>query len=145
MTRDEIINMPAGRKMDALIAELVMGLSVEHLPVRYEEGNTEDGADGWSGFVCPRCRRPQDMLDEPCAKNYSTDITAAWQVVELLSNDGYAPNLVNDDGGKWYLSFDGTQNLDPVTFVTAFTDTPELWCESAPLAICRAALLADVE
>jgi len=64
------------------------------------------------------------------------------ELVEYLNKNGYAPNLVNDDNGKWYLAFDGTQDLGTVTFVTAFTDIPELWCESAPLAICRAALLA---
>lgn len=122
MNKDDILNMPAGREMDALIARNIIGLEESHEP-------------GWWWI--------NGMMEE--CPDYSTDIAAAWEVVEFLLNSGYAPNLVNDDNGKWYLSFNGTQDLDTVTFVTAFTDVPELWCESAPLAICRAALLAEVE
>ena len=131
MTRDEILNMPAGREMDALIAERVMGHEVnKNVTVWRTGGKTwiEPYGEGFTTLAY-----------------YSTDIAAAWQIVELMTKNGYAPNLVNDDNGNWYLAFDGTQDLGTVTFVTAFTDIPELWCESAPLAICRAALLATLE
>src|SRR4030042_6402550 len=84
MKTDYIYDMPAGRELDALIAEKVMGLNLKHLPAVYEERYTSDGKDGWSGFVCPRCRYPQDMLDGPCCQQYSTNIFAAWEVVEKM-------------------------------------------------------------
>lgn len=130
LTRDEILNMPAGRGLDALIAIKLLGLSVEHLPVVYEEGYTEDGTDGWSGFVCPRCRRPEDMLDEPCAKNYSTDISAAWKVVDKLNRDGWYVSVFTGHKFECALSHPNPKRGN--------------YCkgETAPLAICRAALLA---
>lgn len=32
------------------------------------------------------------------------------EALEALSSAGYSPNLLNDDGGRWALSFDGFQN-----------------------------------
>jgi hypothetical protein len=101
MSRDEILNMPAGREMDALVATEIMGREME----------------------------------------YSTDIAAAWEVVLHEMGKGGCPNLVNDDDGHWALSFDGTNNI-PCTVQTSFIDDPRLWCDTAPLAICKAALLA---
>jgi len=130
MTRDEIPNMHAGREMDALIAENVTRMSTEHLPVVYEEGNTSDGKDGWCGFVCPMCRRPSDMLDEPCTQPYSTDISAAWEVVEKIRfMVGQGFDLCTSVGG-WMANFGGG--------VIGYGETPSL-------AICRAAMLAVME
>lgn len=117
--------------MDALVAERVLGLSLEHLPVVYEEGNTEDGKDGWSGFVCPRCRRPADMLDEPCVKRYSTDIAAAWKVVEKINR-------------MWAITRLPSENIYQAAFIDR-APLLEVAAETAPLAICRAALLAVME
>ena len=125
MNRDEILSMPAGRKMDALVLASVFGVMV------FRDNNGEPYKLGVF------------QENEP-VPNYSGNMSCAWSVVEFLNKDGYAPNLMNDDNGKWYLAFDGTQDIGTVTFVTAFTDVPELWCESAPLAICRAALLTLV-
>jgi hypothetical protein len=76
---------------------------------------------------------------------FSTDIAAAWEVVLHFMNDGWCPNLVNDDNGHWALSFVGCNNVAPCTTQTSFIDYPELWCDTAPLAICRASLLAVME
>lgn len=127
MNRDAILNMPAGKEVDILIAEKVMGLSLQHLLPVYEEGSTDDGLDGWSGFVCPRCRRPSDMLDEPCAKYYSTDIRAAWEVVEKFTSERWV-ELGNSRGG-WECLIGGDAG----------------YAKNAPLAICRAALLAVLD
>jgi hypothetical protein len=95
MTREEILNMPAGREMDALIAEKVIDPDWVKLK-----------------NLCP---------------HYSTDIAAAWELVEkmkyftLYRGDGY-----------WECEYSG-QYLESID------------AETAPLAICRAALLAVIE
>lgn len=146
MNRDEILNATAGSALDTLIAERVLGLSLQHLLPVYEEGSTEDGLDGWSGFVCPRCRRPKDMLDEPCAKYYSTDIRAAWDVVEHFTGkecDSQDFFIECWGDGEWFVAF------HPLGYSSR---EPKAWCDgkktkkpSAPLAICRAALLAVID
>jgi hypothetical protein len=97
MTREEILNMPAGREMDALIAERVFK-------------TTEDDDWGSDGLL-----------------SFSTDIAAAWQVVEKLKPN--YPLLDMYCIGDWASSFgDGEWGYG--------------YAETAPLAICRAALIA---
>jgi hypothetical protein len=115
MTREEIQELgKTGRELDALIAEKVMGLKVD-----YE-------------FDEPRIPSLADRYDEwGYLPNYSTSIEAAWEVVDKV----YIHSLrrVVSDG----------------------PDKPALWqafvyadsylsgiAETAPLAICRAALMA---
>lgn len=68
MTRDEILAMPAGREMDALVAEHVMGLLNVH---KY---NGE-----WI-----HTRNPIPFVGAPIVEYYSTDIAAAWEVVDKI-------------------------------------------------------------
>ena len=111
--------------MDALVAEKVMGSIATHLEAQYEEGVTRDGTDGWSGFFCPACGTSASSYGkEPCARRYSTDISAAWEVVEKLERD-YAVTIRT--WGIWEVF------VDTVCYGTA---------DTAPLAICRAALKA---
>jgi hypothetical protein len=63
MTRDEILNMPAGREFDALIAENVMG---EKLHKR------QDGVVHYLDWT-----------------PYTTDTRAAWQVVKTMYARGF--------------------------------------------------------
>jgi len=111
MTRDEIENMSSGREMDALIAERVLGLKVD-----YE-------FEGFGGLRVPSL---VDKYDEwGYLPDYSTDISAVWQVIEKLKE--HKPLLNYDPySKKWYMCFNGA---------------PFYSAETAPLAICRAALL----
>lgn len=91
------------RELDALVAEKVMGKK-------------------WSGARWGRGALP----------HYSTDIAAAWQVVEKLQADGFALLLDGNLHEQWTAAFtkgepDGTGN----EFRTAST---------APMAISLAAL-----
>ena len=102
--------MKAGRDMDALVAEKVMGdTDAYYLPLGEGELN-----------VAARVPR------------YSTDIAAAWQVVEKF---GYSPSIhvFRSHGGKWgcKISLSSDPNVDAEYFGFA---------ETAPLAICLAAL-----
>jgi hypothetical protein len=71
----------------------------------------------------------------------STDMNDAWEVVLHFEEMGWCPNLVNDDAGHWALSFVGMNDLPPCTYQTSWVDYPEMWCDTAPHAICRSALL----
>ena len=119
MTREDIKNMLAGRGLDALIAEKVMGLTVDY---EFSEPcilSLRDKYDDW-GFL----------------PNYSTDISAAWEVVEKLCNETGCdvvkvckrdPELLR---GEWSCNLGrGFEALG----------------DTAPLAICRAALLTILE
>jgi hypothetical protein len=110
MTRDEILIMPASREMDALIAQKVLELMVDF---EFEEP-----------FV-PALR---DRYDEwGLLPSYSTDIAAAWDVVEKCKL-----HIGPTEEGNWYAS--NVHDLNEPNMVIAID-------VSAPLAICRVALL----
>lgn len=90
----------AGREMDALIAEKITGFK----PVTMTAG------------IPPHFIYPQ----------YSTDIAAAWQVIERLKK--LKPIISYDPySEKWYVRFNGGESCSADTVM---------------LAICRAALKA---
>lgn len=119
MTRDEILGMEAGRELDALMAEKVMGY--EHLPFP----------------AVPAFQRPTEggveMLFE--LPHYSADIAAAWEIVEEVHRLGL--NVSVWKGRLWCCGF-YTKSETPQEMGHSYSDT-------APLAICRAALLAVME
>jgi hypothetical protein len=103
----------AGRKLDALVAELVMGWTdavISNYPFQFHYLPNSDP---------PYKRTP----------NFSTDIAAAWQVVEKMGASFDKLTLVGSDAQTWRCSVlrDG--------IFPRVADAP-----SAPLAICRAAL-----
>jgi|SRR3990170_898451 len=116
LTAEQIDSMPAGRELDVLIAEKVM------------EWKYISGARIRDGFDTPR---------------FSTDISAAWEVVEKFDYlylfrldhpiEDYAGRI-----GRWEakLVFKEKRGVDK-RFYYALADT-------APLAICRAALKAKL-
>lgn len=112
MTRDEILNMPAGREMDALIFEKIFGFEKGTFPV-YEPMKSNVG----------------DYMVRPI-QEYSTDISAAWEVVEKLT-DGIFLN----DFSLWT-----TMRCWKADFTELRVADSN--AETAALAICRAALLA---
>lgn len=140
MSADE---MPAGRELDALVAERVMGADVSIAPMHTWELNADGTIDtvAWdsdyhNGPSCTRCGYSFCIHCEgetaytaaPCQvepPRYSTNITAAWQVVERMRN----PDFRLNKDGDWGCSFGGE-----LRFV-GLADT-------AALAICRAALKA---
>lgn len=114
----EIINHPADRCLDALVAERVMGIV------------SNVGVVGW-------------MLDSRGytvrVPEYSTDIAAAWQVVEKLDF-----TIVKVDEGWMVGKLDINAFTNDSGVVYGCIYDPGL-AETAPLAICRAALLAVMD
>lgn len=115
LTRESIIAMEPGRELDALVAEKVMGWNVfPHKPDFQIEYKDEQGFQ----YVF--------RLDE---FEPSTDISAAWEVVEKmgpftqLTSESYHNKVI------WHGSF-------------SVVDSAE--ADTAPLVICRAALLTTL-
>jgi len=108
MTIDE---MPAGQEMDALVAEKVMGVKC----------------------YCPP---KEDCLCHSWSPAYSTDIAAAWGVVEYIRTATRAVNV------RTLFASTGPDRYD----CGIYDEVPglDIWVEAdtAPLAICRAALHA---
>ena len=115
VTAADALELPPGRELDKLVAERVMGQ-------RWQGGNPIPNHDGRWPWPAP----------------YSTDIAAAWVVVEH-------PRKVR--GATWGLLCEraGDRPSGHFRFSISLLGPGgpfALYAETAPLAICRAALLA---
>jgi len=122
MTRDEILTVPAGPRMDAWI---VNTFHIDGVLVEEQYGQMVPKWKHFDGFR---------MSFEP-----SQDIEAAWEVVEKLQTMRYNLHLEMFDCSYWRANFCGPEH-------------PPKWNHrrnaeaiAAPLAICRAALLTTLE
>lgn len=118
--------MEAGRELDALIAEKVMGwTNVAERRNTFTRPGALIPSDwrGWSGDT-PNGEREQ--LIPP----YSTDIAAAWQVVERFSAK-WIDIVYRPDAG-WWVTIDGRGHGNAGGAIE----------KTLPLAICLAALKA---
>lgn len=110
-THDEIFDIPAGRELDALINEKVMN-----------KGPVDVNSPSWiDGYMS------EDTF-------YSTDISAAWEVVKKLVPLFRFALAQVDSGRLWFSQFENIEHFGE-------WDAFEAEAETAPLAICRAALL----
>jgi hypothetical protein len=109
--------MTSGRELDALVAEKVMGWAL----------TSKDTRD-LQGWPPPGNTTPIDVPE------YSTDIAAAWEVVEKLDKYYFQVNreIKNMDSMEYTVVIPGIFNKERIT-VSANT---------APHAICLAALKA---
>jgi hypothetical protein len=125
--------LPAGRELDALVAEKVMGWKYrQSSPDPKKHFCREYGNDaGWwlkpsmtpgaKHWACATCSPPPA---------YSTDIAAAWEVTEKLAEDFMLVYAVAHAG--WRARFEHAEGWWK----------GEAYADTAPLAICRAALAA---
>ena len=127
MTRDEIINRPAGLELDELVAEKVIG---------WIKGENKNGMRGWK---CAETGPP--ITDDHnwdgiwvygSTPEYSTDIAAAWQVEEKIK--------------ELHLEDDYVNCLRSLIDVNTWIVCEEFYMMHADPAVrCRAALLAVME
>jgi len=124
----KVINeLNAGPEMDIIVAEQIMGWLIEtdEPKLRRLQGYfaRDEGRRWWrtpaGGWYC-----------EPPA--YSSDITAAWQVIEQMNSRGHTLFL-SQGSEESKAAFDEPRG----------TGTDCINERSAPLAICKAALVAD--
>ena len=127
--------MPAGREMDALIAEKIMGYTLSELSLpaypKYKLFDIESGE--FSGYV----------KEVP---HYSTDIAAAWEVVKRmpipfkLEKCWEKAYQIGPEG--WSACWCTDADCEGCNENSRCTNGDDAWAETAPLAICRAALKA---
>ena len=117
--------MKAGRELDALIAEKVMGF-----PYRYSR---------WKGIYVTAGKVP----------HYSTQIADAWLVVMHFKDKQYGVALEGEDGRDWsrwdfriWNPFDDPDVADEMAHGWDESRDLNERVASAPLAICLAALKA---
>jgi hypothetical protein len=124
MEKDGISKMKASPEMDAMIAENLFGWS------DVKEINYLGGGMQWRGT------NEIGQRSVP-VHNYSTNMAYAWEVVEKLAD--ILPGVVSVQH-EFHRDGSGT-----ICFIRQYPDSNAKWIthdESAPLAICRAALLA---
>lgn len=102
----------AGRELDAEIARIVFGRTIEMRTIRSVRGNRQE----------PRGPLPA----------YSTDIAAAWQVVEKFKAEHHHFDV--------QVAFDLSGNA--VGYNARAANARKVGAATAPLAICLAALAA---
>jgi hypothetical protein len=146
----------AGREMDALVAAKVMGIEVS--PARDMDLGWEEARGTKPSVTPPACvvlglhgdepmmvRSPEGV--EPVIQpaqvyRYSTDIAAAWQVVEKLCATYPGLGVGAPFANRFSLV---VPNAEPLACRARFCyqgHINEAGGETAPLAICRAALKA---
>lgn len=152
MTRKEILSMPAGPAMDALVAELVMGARWCQEPLNSERRAIAAGRP-YLHFGNPAGRtpvaRPENFVAYADAPTYSTDIDVAWDVLEKLREKHLFLVLACDHRDGYALgepppcdSYDAIEIGSPAGGLHGGDLREAPRAETASLAICRAALLA---
>lgn len=123
ITRDDVMHLPAGRDMDALVAQRILGLT-EWCECGTSLTHDQD--------VCGHC-------DKGWLPPTSADIGIAWRVVEKLCADRdkmFAQVHVEVGGYGAYFC----RSMDVGAWVFGTSSQP-----SPALAICRAALLTTLD
>ena len=138
MNKEEILAMEAGKELDHLVATKVMGW-------------TEWRRHGLFGlftrdfWVEPIAFQPPLwMLPQQVSTWHpSTDLPTAWQVVEEMSKLGYNMSLLHRSSklypDYWDCEFRPKGSRKPPAYEWVYHQ------ETAPLAICKAALLTRLE
>lgn len=108
--------MEAERELDALVAEKVMGLGSQWTVQQQPDGTFVPTGEVW--YECPE---------------FSTDIAAAWQVVEWMRK-------WHDRGLIFKVFPVGFQFDYSAVFQSRDNEQWDAQAETAPLAICLAAL-----
>ena len=111
MTTQDIDKLEAGRELDALVAQAVFNEEVRQKRAVHDIDNL---------YISGELPLPQ----------YSTDISAAWQVVEKIKHTLF---IIRQDDA-WFIGSSDKLYHDNMNIIS---EAP-----TAPLAICRAALKA---
>jgi hypothetical protein len=138
MTPEQIDALPAGRELDALVHEYIF----DTCRCPHDSSWLTDSTKGSSVFIDDdgktwRCVTHKKRIFQASeVKPYSTDIAAAWEVVEKVR------------GERWEMRWVGKKTIDVQglaedEYGLAFRgNLTASWAGTAPLAICRAALKA---
>lgn len=106
----------AGLELDTLIASRVMGYICQH-----------EWYEGAGGIRCSRCFIHRKL--------YSTDISAAWGIIDEVRKKTDRAFFLENVAGRWRTTF---------TFIPGGRLDCYGHADTAPLAICRAALMVTI-
>lgn len=120
MNKEKIENMKAGREMDALVWQALNDHTLNVLTCRHVDGDIQPNAGYPIGHISP--------------PPYSTDISAAWLVVEKMHDSGWASSIENDIH-QYNCDFSNVEGIHAMVRMYGYT---------AMLAICRAAIMAKL-
>lgn len=136
--REQILKMEAGREMNRLIANKVMGFVPCNVWL-YGNLGAAGGAISMNNGCehSGKCYPADEKLPFGGPRHYSTDIAAAWEVVEKLDYFSLEKITANNDDKSYIVRF--------VTQINNEMQVTNTIAPTAPLAICRAALLAVME
>lgn len=133
MTKEEILAMEAGKELDTLVAQKVMGHPMpDFIPEDALDLYLAGAPIHYDSWTCV-CYYDEGDVPKWVPDPYSGDISAAWQVVEKLIKKGYFLVLqygLFQKGWGCTISKQLPAN-NPVRNI-----------ETAPEAICKAALIA---
>lgn len=124
-SRKEIIQLSAGRDIDVLVAEQIMGWQIETDEpklTRLQRYFSRDEHPQW--WRAPEGGWYSDPL------SYSSDIAAAWQIVESMNSQGQFLFL-SQNYQEYNVAFDEPRTTSP-DYISE---------KSIALAICQAALV----
>lgn len=156
MTKEEIIAMEAGEELDKLIAIEVMAESAPNLIPENALDLQLAGDPVKSPMGCWVCLCRYDEGDIPMWRPvpFSTDISAAWQVVEKVEGAWdikkrfrpHPDDPAGSGGRATYQASTFLSNFDPYeNELINVQKGRSPWVWSLPEAICKAALLAKLE
>jgi hypothetical protein len=127
LSPEQIRALPAGPKLDRLVAERVMGWRVFELEEMMHDGNTPRP----HCLVMPHGLQVFRESGDLSWFLPSSNIAAAWEAVEALSARDCCL-LLETNGPQWFALFTFNDGHDTGSFAAP----------AAPEAICRAALAA---
>ena len=115
LTREEILAMEPGRELDALVADKVIGMDL-----------VED-----TQLQLPRYYLPEyDRTIHRDVPLYSSDISAAWEVLEYMQDSGWSWDMKMNNLAKE---------------VEVRIGRGQAVSKSVPEAICKSALIANLD
>ncbi len=143
MTKEEILAMEAGKELDVLVAEKVMGHPMpDFIPEAALDLYLAGSPIHYDSWTCV-CRYDEGDIPKWVPDPYSTDISAAWRVVDKLTEEWTRENKpisieVIYDCGSYETKIE-TWNEDKQDWNEPIFSGS---CEAAPEVICKAALIA---
>lgn len=125
LTWDDVLDMEGGPQMDQAVAERLMGWERREHTGLWTHNPTRQ----WSvqPYLIPR---------------YSTTIKQAWEVLGRF--EGAHLEVTQWSSGGWQVTIGANSLADGTLLRAAVTLTQNEWADTAPLAICRAALLTTL-
>lgn len=137
LTREQIEKMPAGPEMNALVAMRIMGWAITHRGRRVRVGQGHNSrTEGFEVHGFSGLNRSTKYI-QTMAPKYSTSIADAWPLMlkaSVASPNYDLPALIWDAEGFWACMMLDRNEVEHVAEAV-----------EAPLAICRAALLASLD